>query len=519
MHHSRRSGHRWTVVPIPPLGTGFAEEMTGDCAVRETHVSILLFLGEHVLKLRKPLRFDFADFSTLAARAEDCRREVDLNRRLAPDVYLGVADLTMGSEVLDHLVVMRRLPVERSLAHLVCSEPESVWRAELNPVARILAHFHARADRSPEISANASICTIRDQFEANVTATERFVGPVLDSSAHDTVVDAVRSYLAGRAPLFSARIAADQICDGHGDLQADDIYCLDDGPRILDCVEFDDHLRCGDVAADVAFLAMDLERLGNTEAAVRFVRAYEDFAGAKLPVTLLHTYIALRAYVRIKVACIRHEQGSLDASTEAVRLLELARDHLERGRVRLVLVGGVPGTGKSTLANGLGDALGAVVLRSDELRHGQSESMTDRSAPATFRRGRYSPDRTQDVYNRLIGAARQHLGLGESVVLDASWIDASNRDQAQALAMQSSADLTELHCTAPPAVTEQRIRTRRQGADDPSEATVEIGRTMARLEAPWPSARALDTARPPGVVLAEALGMVDVPEVEGWARG
>ena len=488
--------------------------MVGDCAARETHVSILLFLGEHVFKLRKPLRFDFADFSTLSARAEDCRREVDLNRRLAPDVYLGVAHVVLDDEVFDHLVVMRRLPSERSLAHLVCTEPETVWGVELNAVAHTLADFHARAGRSPEISAAASISTIRDQFEANVAATERFVGSILDSSAHDAVVGAVRRYLAGCGPLFSARIAAGQICDGHGDLQADDIYCLEDGPRILDCLEFDDRLRYGDVAADVAFLAMDLERLGHPEAAVRFVGDYEELAGARLPPSLLHTYIALRAYVRIKVACLRHEQGNVDATKEAVELLELAHTHLEQGRVRLVLVGGLPGTGKSTLANALGDALGAVVLRSDDLRRGQSVSMADRPVAATFRRGRYTPGRTHDVYNQLISTARQHLGLGQSVVLDASWIDESNRGLAQALAIESSADLTELHCAAPPDVIEGRIGMRLQDGEGPSEATVEIGRAMALLEAPWPSATDVDTARPPGVVLAEAVRIVSVPVVE-----
>ncbi len=493
--------------------TGFAVDLIDACAVRETHFSILLFLGEHVLKMRKPIRFDFADFSTLAARAEDCRREVDLNRRLAPDVYLGVADVTMAGQTLDHLVVMRRLPAERSLARLVCSEPEAVWEVELHAVARALATFHARADRSPEISATASLSAVSDQFEANVAATARFVGPVLNPSAHHAVVSAVRRYLAGRDPLFRARIAAGQVCDGHGDLQADDIYCLDDGPRILDCLEFDERLRCGDVAADVAFLAMDLERLGNTEAAVRFVTSYEESVGTRLPASLLHTHIALRAYVRIKVACIRHEQGNLDAAEEAVRLLELAQSHLERGRVRLVLVGGLPGTGKSTLANALGDPLGAVVLRSDELRGGPSNAVAvaGRSVAATFRRGRYTPRRTQDVYNELISAARQHLGLGQSVILDASWIDESNRGLAQALAVESSADLTELHCTASPDVIEGRIARRLQDGKGPSEATVEIGRAMARLEAPWPSATDVDTARPPGVVLEEVLQIVDAP--------
>ena len=494
--------------------TNSAVNLIDGCAVRETHISILLFLGEHVLKLRKPLRFDFADFSTLAARSEDCRREVHLNGRLAPDVYLGVADITMGGETLDHLVVMRRLPAERSLARLMCSEPESVWGVELRAVARVLAKFHTRADRSPEISATASMRAVSDRFETNVAATQRFVGPLLDPSNHDAVVGAIRRYLAGRDPLFAARIAADQICDGHGDLQADDIYCLEDGPRILDCLEFYEGLRCGDVAADVAFLAMDLERLGHTEAAALFVSDYEEWVGARLPPSLLHTYIALRAYVRVKVACIRHEQGNHDAAEEAVGLLELAQTHLERSRVRLVLVGGLPGSGKSTLANALGDALGAIVLRSDELRGGRSRAVADRSVAATFRRGRYTPHRTQDVYNQLISAARHHLDLGQCVVLDASWIDASNRSLAQELAIESSAHLTELHCTAPPEVTEGRIAMRLQDGEDPSEATVEIGRAMALLEAPWPTAAAVDTARPPGVVLEEALQIVGMPVVE-----
>jgi hypothetical protein len=229
---------------------------------------------------------------------------------------------------------------------------------------------------------------------------------------------------------------------------------------------------------------------------------------------LLHTYIALRAYVRIKVACIRHEQGNPDAVEEAARLLELAQGHLDQGRVRLVLVGGLPGSGKSTLANALGDALGAIVIRSDELRGGLSSAVADRSAATTFRQGRYTPRQTRNVYNQLLSAARQHLGLGQSVVLDASWIDASNRSLAQALAMESSSDLTELHCTAPAEITEGRIAMRLQHGTDHSEATVEIARSMALVEAPWPSATDVDSARPPGVVLAEALRIVGLPLVE-----
>ncbi|MDR3650153.1 MAG: AAA family ATPase [Acidimicrobiales bacterium] len=487
--------------------------MTGSpagSAVRETHLSILLFLGERVFKLHKPLRFDFADFSTLSSRVEACRREVDLNRRLAPDVYLGVADVTMEGETLDQVVVMRRLPAERSLAHLACSGPEAVVVAEVKKVARALADFHARAERSAEISACASAQGIADQFEKNVLAMAPFVGPVLDRDVHAAVVSGVRRYLAGRASLFSARIALGQICDGHGDLQADDIYCLDDGPRILDCLEFDDRLRYGDVAADVAFLAMDLERLGAEAPATQFVRDYEEAAGALSPRSLLHFYIALRAYVRTKVTCIRHGQGDPGAADQAARLLKLAEVHLERARVRLVLVGGVPGSGKSTLATVLGDALGATVLRSDERRRGRSGQKEARPPARTFARGPYTPLGKQEVYDDLIETARAHLALGESVVLDASWIDESHRRMARRLATESIADLTELHCTAPPAVVERRIALRLRNGDDASEASVEIGRAMARTEAPWPSAADVDTTRPLGVVLDEALKLIGV---------
>jgi aminoglycoside phosphotransferase family enzyme/predicted kinase len=488
---------------------------TNICGVRETHVSILLFLGDRVLKFHKPLRFDFADFSTSSARADDCRREVELNRRLAPDVYLGVAEVTMGGETLEHCVVMRRLPAERSLDRLVRSESEPVWDRELRKVAETLVRFHAAADRSDVISNAASIERVTGQFEADVTATTRFVGTTLEPGAHEHVVDTVRRYLSGRGPLFAVRIAADQICDGHGDLQAGDIYCLDDGPRILDCLEFDDELRFGDVAADVAFLAMDLERLGAPSAAERFARHYEESAGARLPLSLFHLYVALRAYVRVKVACLRHEQGDPLGAQEAAMLLALAQTHLERARIRLVLVGGLPGSGKSTLATGLGAALSATVLRSDVIRQHRPHPEVSDPADPIFGTGRYAPRTTQGVYGAMIDAARVQLGLGKMAILDASWIDSSHRDEARQLADDCGADLFELHCTAPSAVREQRITTRLLERSDPSEATVAVARAMAQMDSPWTSATIIDTTRDPKLVVTDALRVIGA-HIEPW---
>ena len=276
--------------------------------VVETHISILFFVGDLVFKLRKPVEFEFLDFRSRSSRQEDCEREVALNRRLAPDVYLGVADLTMEGRLLDHMVVMKRMPQDRRLAALARrGEDLDPW---LHQVAQALIAFHGRAQRSSEISADATDRALRALWQESFDETEPFVGSILDGH-HETELRAhVERWIAGRKPLLDARIASGRVCDGHGDLQADDIFCLDDGVRMLDCVEFSDRLRHGDVCADVAFLSMDIERLGHPDAAARFLVDYQRLSGDPFPDTLIHHYTAFRAYVRAKVACLRSAQGA-----------------------------------------------------------------------------------------------------------------------------------------------------------------------------------------------------------------
>lgn len=461
--------------------------------VRETHISIVVFLGDQVLKLRKPVRFDFIDLTTPEARFLDCKREISLNSRLAPDVYLGIANISVGNHVIDHAVLMRRLPADRSLAYLVTSSPQAVPNEEIRQVAQVLAAFHVRAARSELISRSGTASALFRRFEADVAATGRFVGSVLPVAVHEELLGAVSGYLSGRAALFEERIAEGQICDGHGDLQADDVFCLDDGPRIIDCLQFDEQLRYGDVVADVAFLAMDLERLGNARAARTFVEEYEKFSGTLLPASLLSFWCALRAYVRVKVMCLRHESGEESARGEANRLLGLALRHARRATVRLVLVGGLPGSGKSTLARGLSEALGFPVLRTDEIRRARKDFEREPPSEAGFRRGRYGPEETDSVYRTMLGRAARYLNHGQSVILDASWTEDVRRRLAVKLARGTSSELVELRCAAPSAVRDARISERLRVATDESEATVEVGRSMAEHEDPWRTATTIDT--------------------------
>lgn len=478
--------------------------------VAETHSAVVFFAGDRAYKLKKPVALGFLDFRSRADREAACHREVELNRRLAPDVYLGVADiLGHAGERCDHLVVMRRMPADRRLSALVTAGADvedHLWH-----LAHLLAAFRARAEHSPAADEAAGADATAARWAANTDELIAYAGRYVDEADVGVVAGLAERYLAGRRPLFERRVAEGRACDGHGDLLADDIFCLDDGPRVLDCIEFDDRFRLGDALADVAFLAMDLERLGRPDLAERFLAAYREHAGDTWPASLAHHHVAYRAQVRAKVSAIRAAQGDEASAAEARRLLGLARSHLDAGRVRLVIVGGLPGTGKSTLAGGLGDALAATVLRSDAARKELAGLHPDQPAPAAFGRGIYRVEPTEATYTELLGRARVALGLGETVVLDASWPDPARRQEARALALACHAELVELRCAAPTAVAAERMRARAAAGRDPSDASPQIAAAMAANIAAWPPATTIRTAGDPADALAQALALVDGP--------
>jgi uncharacterized protein len=464
----------------------------GAAELRETHISLVVLLGERVYKLKKQVRLDFVDLATREARERICHREVQLNRRLAPDVYLGVADVIgPDGEVCDHLVVMRRMPDDRRLSTLV--REGIADEGDFRKIARLVASFHSRAETSSGIAEAGRAEAVRAKWEATFETVQPYVATVLAAEVEERVRDLARRYLDGRTALFDRRIAEGKVLDGHGDLLADDIFCLDDGPRVLDRVEFDDQLRYGDVLADVCFLAMDLERLGASDLGDRFLACYRELAAETYPATIAHHYVAFRAHIRAMVACLRGAQGDPAAGGEASQLLGIARDHLERGQVALVLVGGLPGTGKSTLAAGVADRFDWSVLRSDEVRKDLAGIAHTERVDAGFRQGLYRPEAVAETYRELLARARRLLELGEPVVLDASWTDRRHRTAAAAVARDTSSELVELECTAPTEVAADRVRERAHAATDFSDATPAVAAAMAATADPWPSAHVIET--------------------------
>ncbi|MFE7814314.1 AAA family ATPase [Streptomyces sp. NPDC057433] len=472
----------------------------------ETHTAIVFLVGDHAYKIKKPVDLKFLDYTTVEARRTACEREVALNRRFAEDVYLGLGEIrSPQTKAPEPMVVMRRMPADRRLSRLV--REGAALDDVLRAVARQLAAHHTNAPRSPEVDEQGTRDALSSRWEASFAQVHALAGDLALPDGTDEVERLVRRYLAGRERLFDTRVAQGRIVDGHGDLRAEDVFCLDDGPRILDCLEFDDHLRHLDGLDDAAFLAMDLEQLGAPNAAAYFLARYSEYSGDPVTPSLWHHYVAYRAFVRAKVSLIQARQGVPTAEATSRRLVTGTLRHLRASTVGLTLVGGLPGSGKSTLSGALADRLGVTLLSSDRLRKELAGIPAEQSAAADYGEGLYTPEWTARTYAALLDRASTLLSSGESVVLDATWSDAGQREAALRVAERTSADLVALYCRVPGDVSAARLDSRTPGASA-SDADLAVATAMAAEASPWPEAVTVDTSGALETAVVQALAAV-----------
>lgn len=465
-----------------------SDKASAAAAVAETHCGVVFFTSDYAYKFKKPVRFEFVDFSTPAKRKVALLRELELNRRISPEAYVDVVDLvgTDGTSV-DHMLVMNRMPAQRSLAHLVSSGADV--EDCISAIARRIAEFHASAETSAEISSVAAPEALVANWQVNLGEISRLA--VLGPDMFEEIGELMSRYLLGRAPLFESRIKGGRIRDGHGDLLAADIFCVEPAPVILDCIEFDDRLRWGDVISDIAFLVMDLERLGRPELSGPLLEKYHKFSGETAPASLIHHYIALRALVRSKVACMRFKQGDAASRDEAVKLLEMCAEHLRLTQVSLLIVGGRPGTGKSTLASALSERLGWPVLKSDVVRKNLAGVGLGEDSASEVGKGIYAEPWNRRTYEAMIDQAKVLASLGEPVILDASWSRAADRELVRAAAKEVHADIIEVECRCSEDVALERISARRAEGTDPSDADERVAKAM-KFES-WPESVVIET--------------------------
>ena len=300
----------------------------------QTQMSFVFLTGDYVYKVKKPVNLGYLDYTTLAKRRFYCQREVELNQRLCPDVYLGVVPITRDKgnilregqgEVIEYAVKMRYLPRERMLNVLLANKQVSVEM--LTGVAQRLAEFHQKAETNDAISAFGEIAAIITNTEENFSQTVKYIGNTISQQEFRHIKEYTNDFIDHNASLFRQRIADGKIRDCHGDLHAAHI-CFTDGICIYDCIEFNDRFRYCDVASEIAFLAMDLDHYGRADLSRSFVDAYVAFSQDKELLELLNFYKCYRAYVRGKVESFKLDDPHISAE-EKTKVLAVARKYFE----------------------------------------------------------------------------------------------------------------------------------------------------------------------------------------------
>jgi len=478
----------------------------------DTHASIIFLVGDRAFKLKRAVRFSYLDYSTLALREQACRAELALNRRTAPELYEEVCPITRdpGSRLsldgagaaIDWVVVMRRFDQETLFDRM--AERGQLSNALMFDLAAQIARFHAAADIDPDSGGAAGMAASTASDARNLRAA---VPAILDAAAVEALIAATRSELARLAPLLDARRSAGKVRHCHGDLHLRNICLVAGRPTLFDGVEFNRLISTIDVLYDLAFLLMDLHTLGLDALGNVVFNRYLDLQDESDGLAALSLFLSVRAAVRAHVgaaAVAQQTQPEAQARMrdEARRYLAHASDLLRPRPPRLLAIGGLSGTGKSTVAYGLAPELGGVpgarVLRSDVIRKRMfGMALTDRLPPSA-----YTGSVGERVFRQIRGEAAAALSAGRSVIADAVYARAAERDAIAAVASAAQVPFVGLWLDAPAESLAARIASRRSDASDATAAVLrqqlayDLGRIdWHRIDASGPADAVIEAAR------------------------
>ncbi|MBW2478211.1 MAG: AAA family ATPase [Deltaproteobacteria bacterium] len=451
-------------------------DSTTRVSFRETHISRVYLTDTRAYKLKKPLDLGFLDFSTLAKRRHYCQEEVRLNRRFNSDTYLGVCGLynncgeirfNGSGQLIDYAVCMRRLPETSMLKQMIFSQTEGL-RERMPELAQSLHELFSRAEVCRNEDASNPQVIINNCIE-NFEQTKLAIGEELTSEAHQLMQSHTNHNVQALKGLFVQREQAGFVRDGHGDLHTANI-CMSTPIRIYDCIEFNRRFRVNDVASELAFLLMDLEFLNRRDLSKSLLQYYQDQQDNDPGLAqLLPFYKAYRAWVRGKVEAILSREHDVDdkqrrdAANMACRYFNLALGYALAPT--LFVVSGLMGTGKTTFASALAKATGAKHYRSDVIRKQMGGIPEFTAVHSQYGKGLYSEDMTRWTYAKLIEMTIKSLPR-QSVIVDASFAKASDRQMFLQLALEKRVPSWFLFLQCPDDLAKNRLKVRQHDASD-----------------------------------------------------
>jgi aminoglycoside phosphotransferase family enzyme/predicted kinase len=437
----------------------------------ETHISLVFLAGEQVYKLKRAVKFPYLDFTTVDRRRRFCEAELKLNRRTAPQLYLETRAIARRADgrlawgepgdVVDWVVVMRRFDQSQRLDVIAKAqglEPGFVYR-----LAAHIAAFHDAAEHRPDDGGAAACSAIVAENDECLRASRAVVFP------HEHVRelrDRSEDWLHRSGELLDSRRAAGKVRRCHGDLHLRNVCVVDSEPVLFDCIEFCEAFASIDVLYDLAFLLMDFEHQDDRASANLLLNRYLDLTGEDDGLAAMPLFLSLRAAIRAHVTA-----SSGGSPADARAYLDQACAALRPPAPRLIAIGGLSGSGKSTVAAELAPALGARpgarVLRSDVIR----KRLFDAEPEARLPEDAYTPEVTARVYERLCAQAESALGAGYCAIIDAVSLRPDERQSFAAAAAKAGVPLTGIWLDAPADALTARVTARR---NDASDATAEI---------------------------------------------
>ncbi|HZB90177.1 MAG TPA: AAA family ATPase [Stellaceae bacterium] len=442
-----------------------------------THISRLFLIGERVFKLKRAVKFSYLDYSTLERRERFCRAELALNRRTAPGIYLGLSAVTRARDgrlaldgsgaAVDWLVQMHRFDQDDVFDRMAAAR--RLTPALMRDLADAVAAFHGAAEITRDYGGRDSVARTIAINDENL----RLAAPPFERGRIDRLHAGSQAHLARLGPLLEARRAAGKVRRCHGDLHLRNVCLFEGRPTLFDGIEFNDEFACIDVLYDLAFLLMDLVERGREDDANLVLNRYLDRSGESDGLAALPLFQSMRAAVRAHVLGALLRSGKTPPEVQAADgYLALALALLEPHPPRLLALGGLSGTGKSTvaqaLAPGFPPAPGARLIRSDVLRKRLAGVAPETRLP----RESYTPAVSARVYAALGEEAERALAAGYSAVVDAAFLRAEERRAIAALAAKAGIPFTGLWLEAPAERLEARIAARRGDASDADRAVL-----------------------------------------------
>jgi hypothetical protein len=462
----------------------------------QTHISYVALTGVYAYKVKKPVNFGFLDFSTLDKRKYFCDEELRLNRRLSPDIYLDVIPITQTDTtleldgrgpVVEYTLKMKEFPQEQIMTNML--KQGTITEDTIDQLCIRLIQFYTAQQPSEEITKFGEVKSVKQNIDENFEQTKPMIDITVPKDTFRYIKDATAQFFERKKDIFERRMKDGRILDCHGDLHSGNIVVSDHTIQIFDCIEFNERFRYIDVASDIGFLAMDLDCLNYPYLSSYLIQEYVQKSGDTGIFEVLNFYKSYRAYVRGKVQGFQLNDPHISPSTKkeivdhARKYFDLSQYYaalfsweLNQTKPALIVVSGLTGTGKSTVAQKLAVDYSAQQINTDAVRKQHAGIEKFERHHDQFNTGLYSPDKIDETYKQVVQLGASYLKKKKNVVLDATFQKKKYRDMVRSIATKHHAVLVMIHCACPDTVVKQRLEQRLK------EKSVSDGRWEIYLE-------------------------------------